>query len=364
MITVVFRLAIPSFRGLFMVNRKSILLGLLLLIAGSVPRIAWAQVPDPSQAANDFAAQASQDFQNVSTFINNQFAPNLGFFSTLGWNTPPTVFSWTSVTGPHIEIGVGVGADFFKISDTPLNLSVLDQSTETNPGQELNKSLQGLGLPGLPIPYPFANVRVGLLAGLDIGFRYSEIPTIAVSTSTYNVAAHYTGYGFDLRYKLIQGHGLPNLTMGVHWNTLNGDIALGASANQTEDYTDNGITYTTTVNGTATYDEAWNINDFGPQLMLGYNLLGFIYPYGGIGFERYSGNVTASLKGHATVTADTIPSTSPQTSNIPMQYVNVAEPTTFEPHYLVGVDIGSFWSIVGEANGPSESVNTSFQLEF
>jgi hypothetical protein len=348
-----------------MFDRKSLYLWVFLALAGVVPQISWAQTP-AQQAANDFAAQAAQDFQNVSTFVNSQFAPNLGFLSTLGWNTPPTVFNWDSVTGPHIAIGVGVGADFFKISDTPLHLSVLNNNSETNPGQQLNQSLQGAGLPGLPVPYPFANIRVGLIEGLDIGFRYTEIPTIAVNSSSYNINAHYTGYGFDLRYKLIQGHNLPNLTMGVHWNTLNGEIALGASANQSGDYTDpnSHVTFATTVTGNAIYDESWSVNDFGPELTLGYNVLGILYPYAGIGFERYSGSVSATLRGSATVTADTIPSTGPMSANIPLNYINAQEPTTFEPHYLVGVSLLSFWNFVGEANGPSESLNTSFQLAF
>jgi hypothetical protein len=342
-----------------MLERKSLYLWVFLVLAGVAPQISWAQTPS-QQAANDFAAQAAQDFQNVSAFINGQFAPNLGFLSTLGWNTPPTVFNWDSVTGPHIAIGVGVGADFFKISNTPLVLSVLNTGSETNPGQQLNQSLQGAGLPGLPVPYPFANIRVGLIEGLDIGFRYTEIPSVAVNSSSYNIATHYTGYGFDLRYKLLQGHNLPNLTMGVHWNTLNGDVSLAASANQTGDYPDGGVTYTANVNGNAVYDESWSVNDFGPELSLGYNVLGILYPYAGIGFERYSGNVTATLKGSATVTV----SPGGGQSNIPLNYINAQEPTTFEPHYLVGVSLLSFWNFVGEANGPSESLNTSFQLAF
>ncbi len=349
-----------------MFERKSLLLWMLLLVFGVTPKISWGQVPNPGQAAADFAAQAQTDFQNVSTFINNQFAPNLGFFSTLGWNTPPTVFNWTSVSGPHIEVGAGVGADFFKISSAPLTLNVLTNSSESNPGQELNNAIQGVGLPGLPVPYPFATIRLGLFEGLDIGFRYTEIPSVAVNTSTYNVTAHYTGYGFDLRYKLIQGHDLPNLTMGVHWNTLNGNISLGASANQTSTYTDSGSTYDVNVAGNAIYDESWKINDFGPELTMGYNLLGILYPYAGIGFERYSGSVSANLQGSVTVTASTRPPDPPGSSqaNVPMNYVNTQAPATTEVHYLVGVDILSFWSVVGEANGPAESLNTSFRMQF
>src|SRR5579859_3379642 len=125
-----------------MFNRKSLYLAFFLTLA-ALPQISWGS-PE-----SDFAAQAAQDFQTISSFINGQFAANLGFMSTLGWNTPPTVFSWTSILGPHIEIGAGVGIDLFKISDQTLTLSVLDQSTETNPGQEINNSLKSIGLSGL-----------------------------------------------------------------------------------------------------------------------------------------------------------------------------------------------------------------------
>ncbi|HVM32065.1 MAG TPA: hypothetical protein VMU88_02960 [bacterium] len=344
-----------------MINRKSLGLALILTLGAAVPQISWGS-PE-----SDFAAQASQDFQNVSSFINGQFAPNLGFFSTLGWNTPPTIFRWDSPLGPHLEVGLGVGVDLFKISDQTLNLSVLDQSTETNPGQEINNSLKSVGLSGLPVPYPFATVRVGLFGGLDLGFRYTEIPSVSVNTSSFNVATHYSGYGFDLRYKLLEGHQLPNLTMGVHWNTLSGDIALGASANQTSTFVDSGETYSANVNGSVTYDESWTLNDFGPELSLGYSLLGFITPYVSVGFERYSGSVIAKTNGNATVTLTPVSpiSGSPGApTSIPLNFQDNQPPTTFEAHYTAGLDIGSVWSIVGEANGPSLSVNTSFRAEF
>jgi hypothetical protein len=338
-----------------MFNRKSLCLAFFLTLA-VLPQISWGT------PADDFAAAAAQDFEQVSSFINGQFAPNLGFFSTLGWNTPPTVFNWTSILGPHIEIGAGVGIDLFKISNQTLTLSVLDQTSETNPGQQINDTLKSIGLSGLPVPYPFATARVGLFGGLDIGFRYTEIPQVAVNSSSFNVSARYTGYGFDLRYKLLEGHQLPNVTMGVHWNTFNGNIGFTGSADQSNtSYPDGGVTYTANVTGSATYNESWSVNDFGPELSVGYNLLGFIYPYAGIGFERYSGNVTATLSGSATVDI-TAPSSS--SAVIPLNFKDGLLPTTFEAHYLAGVNIFSVWSVVGEANGPSLSLNTSFNATF
>jgi hypothetical protein len=327
---------------------KRFFLLITLLCLFTAPRISWGQ-----SAATTFAGQATADFGTVSTFINSQFAPNLGLFSTLGWNTPPNIFQFTNITGPKFSIGVGVGADFFKISDTPLNLSVLNNSDETNPGQQLNQSLQSVGLPGLPIPFPFATLRVGLFDGLDVGFRYTELPNISASSSSFDVAAKYSGYGFDLRYKLLASHGLPDLTMGVHWNTLNGNIILGASTSQISTYE----SYPTTVTGTATYNESWNINDFGPEVQLGYNLAGILYPYIGVGFERYSGNVTANLTGNVNVTnsSGSVP--------IPLGLVNSQPPTVIEPKYTIGLDIGGFWTTVFESNGTIIAGDTSFRIQ-
>ncbi|HET9870416.1 MAG TPA: hypothetical protein VFR02_07975, partial [bacterium] len=74
-------------------------------------------------------------------------------------------------------------------------------------------------------------------------------------------------------------------------------------------------------------------------------------------------NVTATLKGNTQVTAS-YPGFPDGSQTIPMNYINVQAPTDFEAHYLAGLDIGSVWSIVGEANGPSLSLNTSFRAEF
>lgn len=340
------------------VKRFFLLITLLCLF--TAPKISLGQTP--AQVAAQFSQSATNDFGTVSTFINSQFAPNLGLFSTLGWDTPPNIFQITNVIGPKFSLGVGVGADFFKIADTPLNLSVLNNDPDaSNPGQQLNQSLKNVGLPGLPIPFPFATLRIGLIDGLDIGFRYTELPNISASSSSFNVAAKYTGYGFDLRYKLLATHGLPDLTMGIHWNTLNGSIALGGSANETDpDYQG----YTAVVNGTATYTESWNINDFGPEVQLGYNLAGILYPYIGVGFERYSGRVTSTMSGtvNAQLTNNTIPAETAST-NIPLSLANGQPPTVIEPKYTVGLDIGSFWTTVFETNGTIIAGDTSFRIQ-
>src|SRR5277367_4255186 len=141
-----------------MTHPKKLFLMIAMLGLLMAPKLSWGQ-----SAATTFAGQATGDFNSVSHFINSQFAPNLGLFSTLGWDTPPNVFQFVNPTGPKFSIGVGVGADFFKIADTPLTLSVLNTSQESNPGQQLNQSLTSAGLPGLPIPFPFATLRIGLL---------------------------------------------------------------------------------------------------------------------------------------------------------------------------------------------------------
>src|SRR5581483_11465053 len=80
---------------------------LLTLVLGAIfqghPQ-AWGASPE-----SDFASGAQTDYQNLTNYINSRFSGSMGFFTTLGWNTPTQVFDLLS--GPRVELGVGLGAD-------------------------------------------------------------------------------------------------------------------------------------------------------------------------------------------------------------------------------------------------------------
>ena len=58
----------------------------------------------------DFQNQAQGDYQTIVNYVDAQFAKSMGFITTLGWNTPPSVFDILS--GPRVEVGIGGGAGF------------------------------------------------------------------------------------------------------------------------------------------------------------------------------------------------------------------------------------------------------------
>src|SRR5260221_8211311 len=131
-----------------------------LILAGWMGSLSFSSAQTPNQ---DFINQMNGDYLTISDYINGQFAKSMGFFSTLGWNTPPGVYDL--LAGPRVEVGVGAGADIVALSNLN-NLSLQALLVSAN-----------VSIPAVvPIPFPFATARVGLLNGLDVGFKLSYLP--------------------------------------------------------------------------------------------------------------------------------------------------------------------------------------------
>jgi len=299
--------------------------------------------------ADDFVLDMTADYAVIASTVNSPFAKSLGFFSTLGWNTPPGVFD--ILLGPRIEVSVGLGADF--ISVPGLNsLSLLAASGKDN-----------LNLPSVvPIPFPAGTARIGLMNGLDLGFRLTYLPQI--NLPDFGFAANYTGWGLDLRYKILDGIQWPTVSVDVSWDNMTGNVVFTTKVSQSGSYVDthDSTTYYVSLAITSTYALNWDVKSLGAKIVVGKDL-GMVFPYAGVGFQRNMGTVSSTMS-----SAGTVDTTSPTVSSSPANFsvVTSSIPTIFEPKFVVGFNMGEGfkWSVVGESNGIDIAGSTSFSLQF
>ena len=306
-----------------------------------------------SQTTNqNFINQMNSDYQTISSYVNGQFAKSLGFFSTLGWNTPPGVFDFLGT--PKVEVGVGAGADIVNLTNlNSLPLSALSIAS--------NVSLPSV----VPIPFPIGTARVGIFNGMDIGFRLAYLPLI--NLPDLGLSANYIGWGLDFRYKILDGLHLPTVTVGASWDTMNGSFSLNTNVNQSSTFVSSGTTYNDTLAGSTNFTQSWNINSFGAKIMVGKDL-GIIFPFAAIGFQRNSGSVSANIAGTVTETVTDSGGTAQPGSgaSVSVSSQNTGAPIIFEPKYVLGFDMGEgfHWAVVGESNGTDIAGSTSFRVQF
>jgi len=302
-------------------------------------------------ANQNFVDQMLSDYQSISNYINGQFAKSMGFYSTLGWNTTPGTFDF--LAGPRFDAGVGVGADLVSLSDlSGLPLGALLVSANVN-------------LPSIfPIPFPVGTFRVGLMNGLDAGFRLSIIPDI--NLSDFGFAANSTGWGLDLRFRILEGVQVPTLTGVVSWDTMNGKFSINTTVNQTATFSDSGTPYDDSLTGNTTFTESWNLKSFGAKLMAGKDL-GMIYPFCAVGFQRNSGDVSSNISGTVTehLTSGGVEQAG-SPSTITLTTLAQSSPVVFEPKFMLGFDMGEgfHWGVVAESNGVDIAGSTSFRVQF
>ena len=292
------------------------------------------------QTVAQFDTSGLADMQSISDYLNSQFTKSMGFYSTLGWDNPPTVFDL--ISGPHFEFGIGGGVDLIQVTSlNNLNLQALQGTANVSiPSQ-------------LPAPYPVGTLRVGLAHGLDVGLKVRYLPQITLSSLGF--AANYTGVGADFRYKIMEGRTLPTVTVGVSFDELQGNLGFGTDVNQNTTYYGSSAS----VSGTTKYALNWNVHSFGAKLLVGKDLM-VIYPFAAVGFQRNSGTVVSNITGQLTTTVAGNPGA------INANVTSNGTPVLFEPKYVLGLDFGEgfHWSIVGESNGSDLSFSTSFRGQF
>jgi len=296
----------------------------------------------------DFQTQAQTDYVTITNYVDAQFAKSMGFITTLGWNTPPSVFD--IVSGPRVEVGVGAGADLMGLP----NLNNLSLGA-INLGSNFN-------LPStIPFPFPVISGRVGLANGLDFGMKFLYLPMITLPD--VNFSGNFWGWGLDLRYKVVDGVNLPTVTVGVSLDSMQGNFSLGTAINQTSTYNDGGTSYPNiNFTGTNNYTLDWNTKSFGAQVQVGKDLK-VLYPFAAIGFQRNSGSITSTMTGNGTLN---IPGSATSPSNVNVSATSTDPPVYFEPKYVLGLDFGQglHWAVVGESNGTDIAGSTSFRVQF
>jgi hypothetical protein len=304
------------------------------------------------QDTTDFINQVNSNFQSIAVFMNGPFVNSLGFFTSLGWDSTPTVYDLAS--GPHFSVNVGAGADFIGLPNTNnLSLPFISASSTLN-------------FPtGIPLPYPVINARLGLFNGFDVGFRYTYLPPISVS----GVAGNFNGWGLDLRYKLFEGAALPTVTLSTSFDSMTGSFSVNTAS-----FNESGINYTdpnsndnypnASLTGNSNYTLNWNTQTVGAKVTVGKSL-GILYPFAGIGFQRNSGTVTSTFGGNFTANLNGGAETPTQfTSN----QMSAGAPVVLEPTYTLGLKFGAGlgfeWLFLGESNGTDIAGTTTLGLQF
>lgn len=242
----------------------------------------------PANPNQDFINTATADYQTINDYVNSTFAKSMGFFTTLGWNTPASVFDLLS--GPRVEIGIGVGADLINVPN--LNSLTL---------QAINLG-SNISIPSvIPAPFPVITGKVGLMNGLDFGVKFNYLPLVSIPDAGF--AAKFYGWGLNLRYKILDGVYVPTVTIGVSWDQMKGSFSLATAINQTSTYNDGGTQYpNTTFTGNNNYLLNWDTKSFGAQIQVGKDL-GMLYPFAAVGFQRNSGDITSTMVGVGNVNA-------------------------------------------------------------
>jgi hypothetical protein len=324
------------------IHKCSLTLVAAFFLASFLPSGAKAQVND-----SQFQSFITSDAQVILDTLNDPFAKGMGFFSSLGWNTPPVIFDFKD--GPRVEVGVGLGAQLINLPD----LSALTAGvTYLDPGATVN-------IPTfLPLPFPVATARVGLFNGLDVGGKFTYIPAFDLSAIGIDVAADLTGFGFDVRFKVVDDPLLPTIAVGGSYDVMKGNVTVSTDVNQ--DFNVNGVD-DGHVDGTASYALDWDLQSFGAKVIVGKDLAGF-YPFGSIGFQRNSGSVTSTFSG-LTTTLDAPGSGTPMAL---AAVVSAQTPVLFEPKFVLGIDVGEGfkWGLLFESNGVDIAGGTSFKGRF
>jgi hypothetical protein len=176
-----------------------IMTALLVLTSG----LAVAQNVDYSTFEDSFESFASD------------VASSLPLNSSIGNNTPDAYIGQLLSAPPHFSIGVTTGASTIPYKTVEAAMKDLDLDT----GQI--DQLSGIGV---PLPAYTVDARVGgFILPFDVGLKIGGVPR--TDFGMLPAELEYFLVGADVRYAVIeQGAVLPNVSVGVGYNYLSGQV--------------------------------------------------------------------------------------------------------------------------------------------
>ncbi|MDR1956667.1 MAG: hypothetical protein LBQ30_07425 [Treponema sp.] len=157
-----------------------------------------------SQTANPLSELQAQ----VDGF-SDKLAQSLPFNATLGLNWSDAYIGQLIGIPPHFGVGVSGGV-------TTMDLGYLTKLTDLF-GVSLDLPIDRMIMPG----YTVEGRIGGFFLPFDVGLKFGVLPQM---NFTENITFDYTLVGGDIRYALLKGPILPNVSLGVGLHYLRGGI--------------------------------------------------------------------------------------------------------------------------------------------
>lgn len=235
-------------------------------------------------------------------------ASSLPFASTMGLN-----WSWSYI-GKLPHFGVGASAGFIMLPVSALSNVTSALSIPTNFLPPQLASVAG----GLPFPAYTLEGRIGGIGlPFDIGVKYGFIPTQLHNSidQAFSNAMGVTGAGFDfklygaeLRYELVKEKFLiPEISIGVGLNHIEGDIALPTNLGFNGTYADpasSGASYSVNMSNPE-LGFNWRSTSVDAKIQLSKKILLLVTPYVGAGLSYGFSNAGGGLSAQSVTVTHT-----------------------------------------------------------
>lgn len=228
-------------------------------------------------AAPSRAASLASDFTGMSQWLSQEMAQGLAFNAGSNFDPPREVHGY--YLQPDLSFGVG--------------RMPLDKRNFPNLQTQALRDEGGSTL--FPDSVLFPNLALHLRMGLpwrgDVYFRLADAttpPGYKISP-TMTAKVQTNSFGGGIRQHFFGGDEWPILTMGLHYNHVQGRTRLKGKFNSNV----NAASFDADFNG----DIAWSINSIGLTAILA-ETFGSWTPFVGMGYNYASGSVRSSLALH------------------------------------------------------------------
>ncbi len=229
--------------------------------------------------------------------------------TAIGVNTPIWLAQHLPAMMPSSGIGAGSGlsddSGAFKFG-VFTRIGMLNNFKDVGYGLKLadiESELPNL----LPWPQIGLVAGIGLGDGLEVGADVQFIPALDIAGEGIELKASLLSIAGTLRWRLNKAKGIiPAVVIGLGASYYTGSFEVGAGFEEAYTAeTDEG-----SVGGTYSFSAApgvdWSLFQLAPEVRVGWDLLGVLRPYVGIGLGVTFGTVSDSLKLKAVATIDEI----------------------------------------------------------